>query len=175
MLPPLASVPARDLAPIARIHLQSAAHLKTTLRLLVPEAFDGSNKDATSIASFADRLPPSAEPLVVRLLDLQIFHLCRAQDVTAHMRMHARLRPGAQSESELAAAVAAVAAAMGAAESDISMRAAAHTASAFSNPAGQLQQQLQHQHHQQLLQLLNQQLLAPKGTFEHQLYSKRQR
>jgi hypothetical protein len=40
---------------------------------------------------------------------------------------------------------------MGAAESDTSMRAAAHTASAFSNPAGQLQQQLQHQHqhHQQ--------------------------
>ena len=63
------------------------------MRLLVPEAFEGSDTtDATSLAGFADRLPPSAEPMVLRLIDLQIFHLNRAQKVAAQMRLHAQAR-----------------------------------------------------------------------------------
>jgi hypothetical protein len=63
------------------------------MRLLVPEAFEGSSTtDAALLAGFADRLPPSAEPMVLRLIDLQIFHLKRAQKVAAQMRLHAQAR-----------------------------------------------------------------------------------
>jgi hypothetical protein len=63
------------------------------MRLLVPEAFEGSDTtDATSLAGFVDRLPPSAEPMVLRLIDLQMFHLNRAQKVAAQMRLHAQAR-----------------------------------------------------------------------------------
>jgi hypothetical protein len=93
MLPPLAFVPPHELPGIARIHVQAAAHFKTTRSLFVSEAFDDSlTPNSTSLNSIADKLPLSAEPMVQRLIDLQIFHLCHARQVVAQMRMHAQAR-----------------------------------------------------------------------------------
>jgi hypothetical protein len=156
MLPPLACVQAHDLPGIACIHLQSSAHLKATMRLLVPEAFEGSDTvDATSLAGFADRLSPSAEPMVLRLIDLQIFHMCRAQDATAHMRMHARLRPDL--ESTTGPAAAAIAAAKDAAVAATCMRSAARAGpvqTGWQQQQRQAKQQQQPEQQQQLLLLL---------------------
>jgi hypothetical protein len=118
--------------------MQSAAHVETTMRRLVPEAFERSDTtDDTSLAGFVDRLSPSAEPMVLRLIDLQTFHLYRAQDATAHMRMHARLRPELQSTAGPNAA--AIAAAKDAAVAATSMQAAARAVPA--QRAWQQQQQ----------------------------------
>jgi len=92
MLPPLASIPAQVLPGIAHIHLQSASQIKTKMKLLAPEAFAGSVEEPVSMRGFADRLPPSAEPMVLALIELQIFHLRRAQEVAAQMRMNTRAR-----------------------------------------------------------------------------------
>lgn len=93
MLPPLACVPPHELPSIARIHVQAAAHFKTTLWLLVSEASDGSSTPkSTYLDGIADKLPPSTKPMVQELIDLQIFHLCRARQVVAQMRIHAQAR-----------------------------------------------------------------------------------
>lgn len=92
MLPPLASIPAQVLPGIAHIHLQSASQIKTKMKLLAPEAFAGSVEEPVSMHGFADRLPPSAEPMVLALIELQIFHLRRAQEVVAQMRINTRAR-----------------------------------------------------------------------------------
>lgn len=92
MLPLLASITAGALPGIVRIHLQSASHIKTLMRLLAPEAFTVNDAEPVSMGGLADRLPPSAEPMVLALIDLQIFHLHRAQELTAQMRMNARGR-----------------------------------------------------------------------------------
>lgn len=92
MLPLLASITAGALPGIVRIHVQSASHIKTLMRLLAPEAFTVNDAEPVSMGGLADRLPPSAEPMVLALIDLQIFHLHRAQELTAQMRMNARGR-----------------------------------------------------------------------------------
>lgn len=114
MLPPLASVPARELPSIARIHLQSASHIKATMRLLAPEAFAGSsnNMEPTTAESYAaqlaDRLPAAAAPLVTKLIDLQVFHLRRVQEVVAHMRRHAHQAQQGAGAAGIADALAAL-------------------------------------------------------------------
>jgi hypothetical protein len=96
MLPSPASIPADKLAAIVQLHLQSASHMKTTIKLLLPEVLGASSEDSStepiSLECLAENSPPAAEAMVSTLIDLQIFHLRRAQDVTAHMRMHVQAR-----------------------------------------------------------------------------------
>lgn len=95
-LPSPASIPADKLAAIVQLHLQSASHMKTTLKLLLPEVLGACSEDSStepiSLECLAENLPPAAEAMVSTLIDLQIFHLRRAQEVTAQMRMHVQAR-----------------------------------------------------------------------------------
>lgn len=83
-LPSLHSVPTPELAPLAHLHLASSRHMMVTARLIVPDAFqEGSaqpNIDALLSAS-----SPTSE-ILSTLIELQLFHLNRARDVTAAMR-----------------------------------------------------------------------------------------
>lgn len=83
-LPSLHSVPTPELAPLAHLHLASSRHMMVTARLLVPDAFqEGSaqpNIDAVLSVS-----GPTSE-ILSTLIELQLFHLNRARDVTAVMR-----------------------------------------------------------------------------------------
>lgn len=92
MLPPLASIAVQVMPSIAHIHLHSATQIKTTMMMLASEAFAVSDAEPVRMGGFADMLPPSAEPMVLALIDLQIFHIRRAQEVVAHMRMNAQAR-----------------------------------------------------------------------------------
>lgn len=76
--------------------------MKTTLRLLLPgvaEASDGNATEPISMERLVESLPPTAEAMVATLIDLQIFHLRRAQEITARMRLHVQARARASASS----------------------------------------------------------------------------
>jgi hypothetical protein len=84
VLPSLDPVPTQELPDLAHLHLNSAGHLMATIKLLVPHAF----QDSATEPNLAALLPVSgpAAGMVSTLIELQLFHLTRAKDVTAHMR-----------------------------------------------------------------------------------------
>lgn len=83
-LPDLDPVPNHELPNLAHLHLDSAGQLMATLKLLVPEAFQGNSTEPSLNAILAVSGP--AATMVSVLIDLQLFHLNRARDITAHMR-----------------------------------------------------------------------------------------
>lgn len=100
MLPSLRSIPVQDLQGIARLHLQSAAHHKASMKLIAPDAF-AAGETEPNLAALVDDSHPTAAEMVAKLIDLQIFHLARVREIVAHMRMHT-----AKQRSALAAACA---------------------------------------------------------------------
>jgi hypothetical protein len=84
VLPSLDPIPTQELPALAQLHLKSAGHLMATIKLLVPDAF----KDSATEPNLAALLSVSgpAEGMISTLIELQLFHLNRAKDVTAHMR-----------------------------------------------------------------------------------------
>ncbi len=89
------------LGELARLHVQSSADLMKTLRLLVPNAFsEGSNTpDLEVVLSSGD----SILGVVSNLVELQMFHLLRAQAITAQLRMRVALKQQQKAASEYGA------------------------------------------------------------------------
>jgi hypothetical protein len=83
-LPSLASVPTQELAPLAHLHLASSRHMMVTAKLLVPDAFQQGTAEL-NIGALLSVSGPTSEMLST-LIELQLFHLNRARDVTAAMR-----------------------------------------------------------------------------------------
>jgi hypothetical protein len=104
MLPSLASLPVHDLPGIARLHLQSAAHHKASMRVIAPDAF-ATGGTGPNLAALLDDANSTAAEMVAKLIDLQIFHLTRVQEIVAHMRLYT-----AEERSALAPACAPTAA-----------------------------------------------------------------
>lgn len=83
-LPPLDSFPPQALGPLAQLHLQSSQDLTATAKLLLPGAFKGAPA-ALDLAALGD-VDGSALGLLSNLIELQLFHLLRAQAITGEMR-----------------------------------------------------------------------------------------
>lgn len=93
-LPPLGDMTREALPKLAELHLSSASSMAHAIKLLVPGAFvNNNNKDgggnSTSLSPNWQALCKEGEgvmSMVSSLIDLQLFHLLRAQAITAEMR-----------------------------------------------------------------------------------------
>lgn len=83
-LPSLHSVPTPELAPLALLHLASSRHMMVTARLLVPDAFQEGSAQP-NIDALLSVSGPTSE-ILSTLIELQLFHLNRARDMTAAMQ-----------------------------------------------------------------------------------------
>lgn len=89
-LPPLEQFSTTALRDLAHLHLKSSGDLMTTLRVLVPGAFkDGSPApNMETILNSGDNILG----MLSNLVELQMFHLLRAQAITAQLRMRVAQR-----------------------------------------------------------------------------------
>jgi hypothetical protein len=84
VLPPLDRFPSQALGPLAQLHLQSYQDLNATAKLLLPGAFKGAaaTLDVDALGDI-----DSVLNMLSNVIELQLFHLLRAQAITGEMRM----------------------------------------------------------------------------------------
>lgn len=97
-LPPLHSMPSAELPALAQHHLGSSADLAATVRLIMPAAF----KDGGLMPNIAalDDVDSSVLGLLTNVVELQLFHMLRAQAITREMRARISLRQQEQQQEQ---------------------------------------------------------------------------
>jgi hypothetical protein len=93
LLPKLDTAPTQLLPGLAQLHLGSAGHLMSSVRLMVPQAFksDSNQLDVQAVLN----LSGPAAGIVAATIELQLFHLNRAHAVTSLMRQRITQREAA--------------------------------------------------------------------------------
>lgn len=85
-LPALDLLPSDALAQLALVHLNSSTGLMTTLQLLVPKAFSSEGGGGCPNIEVLLGAGDSVLSVCFNLIELQLFHLLRAQAIIAHLR-----------------------------------------------------------------------------------------
>ena len=84
LLPDPTTLSYQDLPDLAKLHVSSARNMMSTMRLLVPHAFT-QDRDYPDLSAL-DSAAGCVLDMVAVLIDLQVFHLQRAQTLTAYSR-----------------------------------------------------------------------------------------
>jgi hypothetical protein len=94
VLPILNAAPTHLLPSIAQLHLGSAGHLMASVKLMVPQAFKPESHEL-DLEAVINLSGPEAG-IVTATIELQLFHLNRAQAVTTTMRKRIAQRQAAE-------------------------------------------------------------------------------